>query len=364
MINLASGRPRIVVLRLLALTTVAGVLVLGIAGLAGAGSPAFDTTSLSAVPGDVAIPYSTSGTPTYVQYEVKYVRSAADTSALTHAVVSEPVTQDSNNNPQPADFPVGSMIFSVSGCPSVSYRDSQRGLTCDFGTLRQGAVIDLTIVVQTPPSGASPATSITNMAVLTFKEGIKDSQPQSNFIDSVFTNPIETQLTTDTTNAFNTFAPSTTTTGSFLTASGGAGNYQQSAVSWSGVTGFRGGPLQLQECGRPELAGSSACAPGTPNPCAPQACGTQTSIVVVPGSGTVFSQQNPLTITLTFFFAGLPSKFNLSQFVIYHDTHPVSSCKARTQTDVDCLSSLTQSKTTGDVTAVIVGPVNGGWGGI
>jgi hypothetical protein len=65
MINLASGRSRIVVLRLLALTTVAGVLVLGIAGLAGAGSPVFDPApSLTVVPGNVAIPYSTLATPT------------------------------------------------------------------------------------------------------------------------------------------------------------------------------------------------------------------------------------------------------------------------------------------------------------
>jgi hypothetical protein len=91
---------------------------------------------------------------------------------------------------------------------------------------------------------------------------------------------------------------------------------------------------------------------------------TQTSIVVVPGSGTVFGQ-SPLTITLTFFASELPAKFTLSQFVIYHDGLPVSFCKARIQTDTsgDCLTSLTQSKTTGDVTAVITGPANGGWGG-
>jgi hypothetical protein len=366
MINLASGRSRIVVLRLLALTTVAGVLVLGIAGLAGAGSPVFDPApSLTVVPGNVAIPYSTLATPTYVQYEAKYVRSAGDTSALTHSIVSEPVTKDANLNPVTSDFPVGSKIVSVTGCPNVTYRNTLRGLTCDFGTLRQGAVIDLTIVVQTPPSGAD--TSMRNMAVLIFKEGTNDSQPQSSFTDSVFTNPIETQLTTDTANAFNTFALSTTTTGSFLTASGGNGNYQQSAVSWSGVTGFPGGLLRLQECGRPDLSGSSACAADIPNPCAPLTCATQTSIVVVPGSGTAFSQQNPMTITLTFFASELPAKFNLSQFVIYHDGFPVSSCKAKTLTDpkLDCLLSLTQSKTPPlDVTAVITGPANGGWGGI
>jgi hypothetical protein len=365
MMNLASDRLRLVVLRLLALTTVAGVLVLGIAGLAGAGSPVFDTTSLTAVPGNVAIPYSTPATPTYVQYEAKYVRSAGDSSALTHAVVSEPVTQDGNGNPVTAVFPVGSMIVSVTGCPSVTYRNTQRGLTCDFGTLRQGAVIDLTIVVQTPPSGGD--TSMTNMAVLIFKEGTNDSQPQSSFTDSVFTNLIPTQLTTDTANAFNTFTLPATPSGSFQTSgSGGTGNYQQSGVTWSGVTGFPGGRLQLQECGGPKTD-SPGCPAGTANPCAPLTCGTQTSVVVVPGTGTAFSQQNALTITLTFFASELPAKFNLSQFVIYHDGFPVSSCKAKTQTDPsgDCLLSLTQSKTPPlDVTAVITGPANGGWGGI
>jgi hypothetical protein len=358
--NLASGRLRKVVLRFLAVTTVAGGLVLGAAGLAGAGSPAFDTTSLAAVPGDVAIPFSTTATPTYVQYEVKYVRSASDTSALTHATVSEPVTQDANNNPVTADFPVGSSIVSLTGCPSVTYRDSNRGLTCDFGTLKQGAAIDLTIVVRTPPSGGP----IVDKAVLIFKEGTNDSQPQSNFTDSVFTNEITTQLTTDTTNAFNTFTLPDTASGSFLTSSStGTGNYQQSSVSWSGVSGFPGGRLQLQECGGPK-SGSPVCDLGTPNPCGAVTCVTQTSIVVVPGSGTVFGQ-SPLTITLTFFASELPAKFNLSQFVIYHDGLPVSSCKAKIQTDTsgDCLTSLTQSKATGDVTAVITGPANGGWGG-
>jgi hypothetical protein len=363
--SLASGRLRQVVLRFLALTTVGGALVLGAAGLAGAGSPAFDTTSLSAVPGGVAVPYSTPDTPTYVQYEVKYVRSASDTSALTHTTLSEPVTQDANNNPVTADFPVGSQIVTslTTGCPSVTYRDSNRGLTCDFGTLRQGAAIDLTIVVQTPPSGG--ATAIVDKAVLIFKEGTNDSQPQSSFTDSVFTNEITTPLTTDTRNAFNTFTlPSTSGSGNFLTsASAGIGNYQQSAVSWSGVSGFPGGRLQLQECGGPK-GDSPQCDVGTPNPCGAVPCVTQTSIVVVPGSGSVFGQ-SPLTITLTFFASELPAKFNLSQFVIYHDGLPVSSCKAKIQTDTsgDCISSLVQSKTTGDVTAVMVGPANGGWGG-
>jgi hypothetical protein len=362
--NLASGRLRQVGLRFLALTTVAGALVLGAAGLAGAGSPTFDTQSLSAVPGGVEIPYSTTATPTYVQYEVKYVRSAGDTSALTHTILSEPVTEDANHNPVTADFPVGSSIVVslTTGCPSVTYRDSNRGLTCDFGTLRQGAAIDLTIVVQTPPSGG--ATAIVDKAVLIFKEGTNDSQPQSSFTDSVFTNEITTNLTTDTRNAFNTFTLPDTGSGSFLTSSStGTGNYQQSSVSWSGVSGFPGGRLQLRECGGPKL-GSPDCDVGTPKPCGAVTCVTQTSIVVVPGSGTVFGQ-SPLTITLTFFASELPAKFNLSQFVIYHDGLPVSSCKARIQTDTsgDCLTSLTQSKTTGDVTAVITGPANGGWGG-
>jgi len=380
MMNLASGRSRLVVLRFLALATLAAVLFLGISGPAGAGSPSFDTQALSAVPGGVKIPYSTPatlttpGTPTYVQYEVKYVRSASDTSSLTHATVSEPVTESGpvNPNPVPAYFPAGSTIVSVTGCPSVSYRTAQQdlkqGLTCDFGTLKQAAVIDLTIVLQTPPSGG--ASAIRNEAVLTFNEGTNDSQPNASFTDSFFTNVITTDLTTDTANAFNTFMLPATTSGSFQTsASGGTANYQQSAVSWSGVSAFPAGPLQLQECGGPASLGSPDCPPTNPaisaNPC-PVKCGTQTSIVVVPGTGQVFSQQTPLTITLTFFFAELPPKFNLSQFVIYHDGYPVSSCKAKIPTDptTDCLSSLTQSKTTGDVTAVIVGPANGGWGGI
>ena len=183
---------------------------------------------------------------------------------------------------------------------------------------------------------------MSNKAVLVFKEGTNDSQPQSNFTDSVFTNPITTQLTTDTTNAFNTFTLASDLRGELpdlgLDRHRELPAERRELVRRERIPG-RGAAIAGMR--RPEVGQPSAARRALPIRARAVTCVTQTSIVVVPGTGVVFAQ-NPLTITLTFFFAELPPKFNLSQFVIYHDGLPVSFCKARTQTDPsgDCLCSL------------------------
>lgn len=342
-----------------ALVAVAAAAVLAFAGGAGASGPTFSGT-LTSTPdvSIVKIPYSTVGGPTtYVQYVTTFARTSTDTSSLTHATISQPVTNDPlSHNAVAADFP--GPIVSLSSSPVAcipTYRDSNTGVACDFGSLKQGAVITLTVVVQMPTG--TVASSFDALAGLTVKEGGNDSQPNSSYSDTFFTNSLTTNLTTDTANAFNTFTLPDGS-GSFQTSGNGL---QQSGVSWSATTGFPGGALKLQQCG----GLGSACPTGTPNPCGAAKCSTQTSIVIVPGSGTFFSSTSPLTITLTFFAFELPAKFVLSQFTIYHDGSVVSSCKKQPPTDPtgDCISSLTQDKTTGNVTAVITGPANGGWGG-
>jgi hypothetical protein len=344
------------------LVAIVAVAVLAFAGGATASGPTFSGT-LASNPSGVPIAYSVAnGATSYVQYVTTFTRTSSDTSSLTHATVNEPVTADSNNNPLNADFP--GAIVSLSSTPNAcipTYRDSNTGVACDFGSLKAGAVITLTVVVQMPTGTVD--TSFDTKAALTVKEGTNDSQPQSNFTDTFFTGggpsgtPLTTHLTSDTSSAFNTFTLPNSA-GNFGTSGNGL---QLSSVSWAATTGFPGGVLQLKQCG----GKGTACDSSVSSPC-PTKCNTQTSIVVVPGSGTVFSQTNPLTITLVFSLSDLPSKFVLSQFTIYHDGYPVSSCKKTPFTDPsgDCLSSLTQDKTTGAVTAIIVGPSNGGWGGI
>jgi hypothetical protein len=397
MMNLASGRSRLVAGRFWVLAALAAVVVLGAAGTSGAASPTITacppgTAGLTcgSIPGDgVAVPYFTAAQPTYVSHSVAF-RRGSDNSVLTHARVSDPVGNPagscSSTSPACPDAQfAGATIVSVLGTLTVGtnspttfcttanavYRGTaafpKQGVTCPIGSLPSNSTVVLTVVVQVPTqANAGGATALVNQAALFVDESLNDSQPSSSHQDTFPTTPVTNPLTTDVANAFNTYTLPNTS-GSFQTnGSGGTGNYQQSAVSWSGTTGFPGGGLQLQECGGPNsLSGSPPCAVTT-NPCGTLTCTTQTSLVVVPGSATSFFTLNPMTITLTFFASELSAKFNLSQFVIYHDGFPVSSCKAKTQTDPsgDCLSSLTQSKTTGDVTAVIVGPANGGWGGI
>jgi hypothetical protein len=361
------GRSRPRLLRWFVLAGVSSALALGLGSLAGAANGvSFSTKSLTASPPGVQIPYSTASSPAYVQYEVKFVRTAGETSNLSNAVVSEPASS-SNGNVQDGDFPEGSSIVSVTGCPSggLVYRDSNRGLTCTFGSLKPPAVIDLFIVVQTPLGGAGAPSSMSDMAALSFAQAGKNNQPIAGTSDTVFTNGVSTGLTSDLSNALNTFTLPNTS-GNFGTT--GNGN-QQSQVGWSGTKGFPGGALALVQCWNAGQNQGNACTAGTTDPCVtasnPGQCTTQVSIVTVPGTGGPFFQQNPMTITLTFFASELGSKFNINQFTIYHDGNPVSSCKTKPLTDPtgDCIQTLVLDKSTGNVTATITGPSNGGWGG-
>jgi hypothetical protein len=362
------GRSRPRLLRWFLLAAVSLAVVLGVGGLAGAANNInFTTASLTSVPGSGAIPYTSASTTGDVQYEVKYVRDPSATSNLSGAVVNEPVTIDpATQNAVNSDFPVGSSIVSVTGCPTVTYRDNKRGLTCSFRSLKPRDVIDLIIVVQTPPAPTGGAdTSMSDQAALTYDQGGNNNQPSANTADTVPTNILSTGLTADTSSVLNTFALPNNA-GNFQTS--GNGN-QQSQVGWSGANGFPGGALALVQCWNSGTHASNNCSSGTPDPCvtvsSPGQCTTQTSIVTVPGSGGTFFQQNPMTIILTFFASELGAKFNINQFTIYHDGSPVSSCKTKPLTDPtgDCIKTLVQDKTTGNVTATITGPSNGGWGG-
>jgi hypothetical protein len=399
MMNLASGPPRLVAGRFWVIAALAAVVVLGAAGTSGAASPSITvcpsptsgTLTCGSIPGDgIAVPYFTTAQPTYIRYTVAF-RRGSDNNTLTHARISDPVGSPlgscgaSSPGCPDAQF-AGATVVSVLGTLTVGtnpattfcttenavYRGTtafpKQGVSCPLGSLPPNSTVVLTVVFQVPKQAdAGGATALVNQAALFVDESLNDAQPSSSHQDTFPTTTVTNPLTTDVANVFNTYTLPNTS-GSFQTnGSGGTGNYQQSAVSWSGTIGFPGGGLQLQECGGPtSLSGSPPCAAPT-NPCGALTCTTQTSLVVVPGSATSFFTLNPMTITLTFFASELPAKFNLSQFVIYHDGFPVSSCKAKTLTDPsgDCVLSLTQSKTPPlDVTAVITGPANGGWGGI
>jgi hypothetical protein len=412
--SLASGRLRFRG-RGFVLAAVAAIIVLGAAGTSGAASPSIaicpvvsglSTCGSTPAPG-VAVPYFTDGVggqPTYISYTVAFQRGS-DNNTLTHARVSDPVGN-----------PLGNCSSTSAGCPDAQFAGAnvvdvlgtvavgannpttfctmqnavfryptatpdalhREGVTCPIGSLQPNSTVVMTVVFQVPKQAdAGGATALVNQAALLVDESLNDSQPSSSHTDTFPTPAQSNLLTTNVTNAFNTFTipgQVTDTKGSDFKTNQDltvVGNLQASEVAWplsqDPTNLFPGGGLQLTEC-IPDPLSSLPCPAGTAavsaSPC-PLACRTQTSLVIVPGSSGRFFTQNPMTITLIFSHNELGSKFNLSQFVIYHDQQPVNSCKSKTLTDPlgDCISSLTQSKTTGDVTAVITGPANGGWGG-
>jgi hypothetical protein len=379
-----SARARGTVLRFAILGAAVLAALIGAAGRSGAASPVI-TTSQSSIPGNnvpVAFSGVIAGQNNYVSYTVGFARGA-DNNNLSHARVSEPVScSATTGNCSDAVFP-GATVVSVVGSVTVGSTTTMfcstayavgrgalgaEGVTCPIGALAPNATIALTIVFKVPTKAAVCApSSFDNRAALLVDESTSDSQPQSSHLDTFATGAglMTTPLSCDAANALNSFALPNTA-GSFQTdTTPGPGNFQASAVKWGNVdpAGFPGGGLQLFECGIPGGAQGTACDPSVANPCGGVPCVTQTSVIIVPGNLGAYFVANPMTITLTFFPSDFPKGFNWRKLVIYHDGHQVVACPATTF-DPDCLSLLTQDKATGNVIATIVGPANGGWGGI
>jgi hypothetical protein len=383
--NSESARARERFLRLGILGAVVLAALIGAAGRSGAASPVI-FPSQNSMPGDgVAVAYSgvVGGQSDYVSYTIGFQRGA-DNNNLSHARVSEPVncTGTGTTTACTDSGLIGATVVSVTGTITVGSTTTPfctapvgrtdptigAGVTCPIGALAPNSFISLTIVFKMPTKlAACAAQTFDNRAALLVDESINDSQPQSNHQDTFATSDggMTTLLTCDAANALDTFTLPGTAASFQTDATPGAGNFQASAVKWGSVTpaGFPGGGLRLFECGIPGGAQGTACDPSVANPCGPVPCVTQTSVINVPGNLGAYFIANPMTITLTFFPSDFPKGFNWRKLVIYHDTHQVRTCPDTTF-DVDCLSSLILDKATGNVIATIVGPANGGWGGI
>jgi hypothetical protein len=355
------------------LVAVIAVAAFAFAGGAGASGPTF-SASLTSTPSGVPVPYSTADTSTYVQFVTTFTRTSTDTSSLTHATVSQPVTQDSNNNAQPADFPGPIVSLTSSPACAPTYRDSNKGVACDFGSLKAGAVVTLTVVVQMPQKPASgDLPPFDALAALTVKEGGNDSQPQSSYTDTFFTSSLTTTLTSDTSAAFNTFTNPTITTGEtfFTDPSIGNGNPQSTKVNVPSPNGVGVGVLvQLAE-------GSFPSCPTTK-----LTCFGQFSTIVVGGSankGGLFAcnaldptDTNCLQFTVVVAGSTLTFSVNPNKVAIFHTfdlngstvTEQVPRCSTKTTDDAgDCIVSVIQDSKTKNITWIARGPGNGGWGG-
>jgi len=359
------------------LLAVGALAVLAFAGGAGASGPAFDIATLTSNPSGVAVPYSDpNGVNTFVQFVSSFTRTSTDTSALTHATISQPVTKVGTINPTVgnADFP--GPIVSLSSSPSCTptYRDSNKAVSCDFGTLRAGATITLTVVVQMPPKPASgDVPPFDALAALTVKEGGNDSQPQSNYTDTFFTNSLSTTLTSDTASAFNTFTdPRTTDTQTYSTNKTlGNGNPQWTQASIPSPNGNALGVLVHLA----ESTLSSCPVAGT--------CFGQLSTIDIgqsaPKGGrfacvaTNLGDTNCLQFTVMVAGSSLTFSVNASKVTIFHSyvdplQGPVTVSVPRCSTNTtdgsgDCIVSVTQNPKTKDITWIARGPGNGGWGG-
>jgi hypothetical protein len=351
------------------------VAVMAFAGSAGAGAPTFSEV-LTSTPTGVPVPYSTADTSTYVQFVSTFTRTSTDTAALTHATVNQPVTQvGTTNNLANASFPGPIVSLSSSQPCTPTYRNSNTGVACDFGTLRAGAKITLTIVVQMPQKPASgDLAPFDALAALTVKEGGNDSQPQSSYTDTFFTNSLTTTLTSDTSAAFNSFTnPNTTDTQTFSTSKTlGNGNPQWTQANIPSPNGVAVGVLV-------HLAESSLTCP----PTITQTCFGQLSTIDIGGSApngglfactaTNLADANCLQFTVVVAGSSLTFSVNASKVTIFHTyvdssnvshTDPVPRCSTKkTDGSGDCIVSITQNPKTKDITWIARGPGNGGWGG-
>ena len=355
---------------------IVAVAVLAFAGGAGASGPTFSST-ITSTPSGVPVPYSTADATTYVQFVTSFTRTSTDTSSLTHATVSQPVTKVGTTNPNAANADFPGPIVSLASTPACTptYRDSNTGVACDFGSLKAGAIVTLTVVVQMPQKPASgDLPPFDALAALTVKEGGNDSQPQSNYTDTFFSDSLLTSLTSDTSAAFNTFTNPNDTDGETFSTDQKVGkdNPQSTKVNVPSPNGLGIGVLvQLAE-------GSFGSCPSTT-----QTCFGQLSTIVIGGSapgGGLFTcnalnpaDTNCLQFTVVVAGSTLNFSVNPNKVTIYHTyvnalgntvTEAVPRCSTKlTDGSGDCIVSVTQNSKTKDITWIARGPGNGGWGG-
>jgi len=356
---LASGRSRISALRVLVLAAAAAAVLLGVAGTAGAGSPLFtDTGTLSVAPGGgVAVAYSTTTQSAYVKYTMTWQRDRADTSRLTHPIVSAPVTCDSTPNCSDTNL-VGGTITKVTGCTgTLTLRNSSHGFKCEFPNLDTGDGITLTVIVKIDTFSTTAPGSITNRAALTVKEGGNDNQPQASVTDTFPTLPITTPLSNDTTSELNTYTnPDATDAQIFSTDLNlGSGNPQSTQARIKKLAGVT---LDIVES-------DFATCPGTVDGLT---CFGQLSNISVgstfPCTATNLADANCMQFTVVVLGSSLKFSVNTKKVTIYHNGVGVPLCSSgNTDATGDCIVSIVQDPKTKNITWIARGPSNGGWGG-
>ncbi len=352
------------------------VVLVGGAGTAPAASPVVTITKSSFPDAGVPVAYSSviAGQSTYISYTIN-VNYAGSNGTLTHSRLSDPVSCNSAGCTD-LQYAGAEVVYVSDTCGTAVYRGTtsfpKQGVACDLGSLIPGTNFDVQIIFKVPTQAAAGgATTFSNVAGFTAKEGPKDNTPTSSHTDTFASNgnvPVVTPLTPDALDALNSYAPPGVVTKLQTDSKHVTGNFQTSQVTLTGPP--KGSLVQLRECG----GLGTACPTGTGSPC-PVAtpCKTQTSLVFVTGSGGAFFQSNHMTLVFTLFASELSSRPHdddhpggTSTVKWYHDGRLVGLCPDRTSDPSgDCLvGPPVRNSVTGDVTITVDGPAQGGWGGI
>ena len=357
------------------------VLLIVFAGAAGTApaastSPQVTVTKTSFPAAGVPVAYSevVAGQSTYISYTIT-VNYIGGNGTLTHAQLSDPVSCDAAGCTD-LQYAGATVVFVSDTCGTAVYRGTpdfpKQGVTCQFGSLSPGAKFDVQIIFKVPTqANAGGATSFSNVASVSGKEGSSDNQPISTHTDTFPSNgnvPVDSPLTTNATDALNSYAPPGVVTTLQTDPTQVAGNYQHSKVTLTGPPNV-GSLVNLAECGGPSILGATAACPtGTSSPCPTGTpCTTQTSLVFVTGSGGTFFQSNHMTLVFTLFANEVAAaSIKIQKLVWYHNTNPVGICPDRTSDPSgDCLvGPPVLDKKTGNITITVDGPSQGGWGGI
>jgi hypothetical protein len=402
------------------LVLAASIAALAAAGVAAAASPVI-TTTLASDPQGVAIAYSTTAQPTYVKYTASWTRDPIDTNVLTHAALSEPVAcSDSTLNCSDTKF-FGATITNLSvtvttGTTTTTVCDlssatsaattfrgeaapstfTREGFTCNLASLPQGAVVSMAVVFKVPTladwSALSPlptANAFAEQAALSVQEGGNDSQPQASHTDTFpagltstgVPTPITTSLTTNTTDALNSYSnPDATTTQTFSTdptlcagkSCTGTPNSQSTTAQLKKGVGVGVGLAESAYNGTTVVCPSAALKFSS--------CIGQLSTILVEGSGasglfactaTDSTDTNCLQFTIVIAGPSLTVSVNPNKVVVFHTfvfnnvtvTEATPRCSIGTDDSGDCVVSVTQDSKTKNVTIIARGPSNGGWGG-
>ena len=346
------------------------VALLAVAGgattLASAAGTTINIVASQQPAANVAATLSTAAQPTYAFYSL----TLSTKSSWTHVTLSDSqpvVTGNSSAND-------AAVVF-VGGCPALLTLTPDGGFSCTIDKLSPGGSLTISVVVRTPTSGAT-------LAVNPTVRGDEGSGTPGK--TDVFSRPLVWNLTSDTTDAINSYTNPATTTGNatFVTNKQlcGLATCTTKNPQWTQASVPNGlAPLGVVVSLTERNFKNAECPSFVKK--ANLDCFGQVSSITIgsQGAGGVFdcappsnptTCPNSLTFTVEVSADFLTSKVNLNKAFLFHfpdagsGYEKVPFCSSNTtDSSGDCTISITQDTTAGDIIWTVKGPGNGSWGG-